>query len=102
MGSVVVAHGLSCSAACGIFPDQGSNPCLLHRQADSQPLHHQGRLEATFFCIAYLNISLFNFHALFVVLLGIEIRLTVIFPQNFEGLLFWHLVLCDMPCHSVS
>ena len=40
--SVVVAHGLSCSMACGIFPDQGSNPCPLHRQADSQPLHHQG------------------------------------------------------------
>ena len=30
VGSVVVAHGLSCPAACGIFPDQGSNPCLLH------------------------------------------------------------------------
>ena len=41
-GSVVVAHRPSCSAACGIFPDQGSNPCLLHWQADSQPLHHQG------------------------------------------------------------
>ena len=41
-GSVVVAHGLRCSAACGIFPDQGSNPCPLHWQADSQPLHHQG------------------------------------------------------------
>ena len=41
-GSVVVAHGPSCSAACGIFPDQGSNPCRLHWQADSQPLHHQG------------------------------------------------------------
>ena len=41
-GSVVVAHGLSCSAACGIFPDQGSNPCPLHWQADSQPLSHQG------------------------------------------------------------
>ena len=41
-GSVVVAHGPSCSAACGIFPDQGSNPCPLHWQADSQPLHHQG------------------------------------------------------------
>ena len=40
-GSVVVAHGPSCSAACGIFPDQGSNPCPLHWQADSQPLHHQ-------------------------------------------------------------
>ena len=41
-GSVVVAHGPSCSSACGIFPDQGSNPCSLHWQADSQPLRHQG------------------------------------------------------------
>ena len=41
-GSVIVAHGPSCSAACGIFPDQGSNPCPLHWQTDSQPLHHQG------------------------------------------------------------
>ena len=40
--SVIVAHGPSCSAACGIFPDQGSNPCPLHWQADSQPLRHQG------------------------------------------------------------
>ena len=41
-GSVVVAHGPSCSAARGIPPDQGSNPCPLHWQADSQPLRHQG------------------------------------------------------------
>ena len=41
-GSVIVAHGPSCSAACGIFPDQGSNPCPLDWQADSQPLRHQG------------------------------------------------------------
>ena len=41
-GSVVVAHGPSCSAACGILPDQGSNPCHVHWQADSQPLRHQG------------------------------------------------------------
>ena len=41
-GSVIVAHGPSCSAACGIFPDQGSNPRALHWQADSQPLRHQG------------------------------------------------------------
>ena len=41
-GSVVVAHGPSCSAACGIFWDQGSNPCPLHWQVDSQPLRHQG------------------------------------------------------------
>ena len=41
-GSVVVAHGPSCSTACGTFPDQGSNLCPLHWQADSQPLRHQG------------------------------------------------------------
>ena len=41
-GSAIVAHGLNCSAACGIFSDQGSNPCPLHWQADSQPLRHQG------------------------------------------------------------
>ena len=29
-GSVVVVHRPSCSAACGIFPDQGSSPCPLH------------------------------------------------------------------------
>ena len=34
-GSVVVAYGLSCSAACGIFLDQGSKPCPLHWQVDS-------------------------------------------------------------------
>ena len=38
-----MAHGLRCSVACGIFPDQGLKPCPLHWQADSQPLHHQGR-----------------------------------------------------------
>ena len=41
-GSVIVAHGPSCSAACGIFSDQGSNLRPLHWQADSQPLRHQG------------------------------------------------------------
>ena len=40
--SVVVAHGLCCSVACPIFPDQGLNPCLLHWQAGSLPLNHRG------------------------------------------------------------
>ena len=46
--SVVAAHGLSrgvglgCSKACAIFPDQGSNRCPLHWQADSYPPCHQG------------------------------------------------------------
>ena len=39
----VVAQGLSCSAACGIFPDHGLNPHLLHCQVDSLPLSYQGR-----------------------------------------------------------
>ena len=53
-GSVVVAHGPSCSAACGIFPDQVSNPCPLHWQADSQPLRHQG--SPLYFYFIYLFI----------------------------------------------
>ena len=63
-GSVIVAHRPSCSAACGIFPDQGSNPCPLHWQADSQPLHHQGSpnfmlLNRTFcYCCCWSFLSL--------------------------------------------
>ena len=41
-GSVIVAHGPSCSTACGTLPDQGSNPGPLRWQADSRPLRHQG------------------------------------------------------------
>ena len=36
----------------GILPDQGSNPCPLHWQADSQPLHHQGSPWSSRFYIA--------------------------------------------------
>ena len=41
-GSVAVVLGLSCPEACGIFLHQGSNLCLLHQQANSLPLSHQG------------------------------------------------------------
>ena len=37
-GSVVVARGLSCSSAGGIFPEQRSNPHPLHWQVGSYPL----------------------------------------------------------------
>ena len=57
-GSVVVAHGPSCSAACGIFPDQGSNPCPLHWQADSQPLCHQGSPAPPLFMLSFLIYAL--------------------------------------------
>ena len=41
-GSAIVAHGPSRSAACGILPDQGPNPCPPHWQGDSPSLRHQG------------------------------------------------------------
>ena len=40
-GPAAVAHRLSCSVACGILPDQGSNLCPPRWQVDSQPLRHQ-------------------------------------------------------------
>ena len=40
--SIALAHRLSCFTARGVFPDQGSNPCLLHWLVDSSPLSHQG------------------------------------------------------------
>ena len=48
-GSVVVRHGLSCPTACGIFQNQGSNPCPLHRQVNSLPLGSDGK-ESTCRC----------------------------------------------------
>ena len=33
--SIVMANGLSCSVACGVFLGQGLNQCRLHLQADS-------------------------------------------------------------------
>ena len=56
-GSVVVEHGLSCSKACGIFPTQGSNPCLLHWQVNSLPLSHQeipGPVHFVFFFFPFI------------------------------------------------
>ncbi|XP_029096525.1 HAUS augmin-like complex subunit 7 isoform X1 [Monodon monoceros] len=50
-----MAHGPSRSAARGIVPDRGTNPRPLHRQADSQPLRHQGSL------IVRILISVFTF-----------------------------------------
>ena len=48
--SVVVVHGLSCPAACGIFPDQGSNRCPLHCK---QILNHWTTREVPIF--TFLN-----------------------------------------------
>ncbi|XP_067601827.1 ubiquitin-conjugating enzyme E2 D4 isoform X2 [Pseudorca crassidens] len=50
-----MAHGPSRSAAYGIFPDRGTNPRPLHRQADSQPLCHQGSPITVIFNISIPN-----------------------------------------------
>ena len=60
-GSVIVAHGPSRSAACGILPDQGSNPCPLPWQADSQPLRHQGSPIPTLMRVFFYHEWMLNF-----------------------------------------
>ena len=65
-GSVAVVCGLSCSAAGGIFPNQGSNPGALHWQADSLPLSHQGSSQ--------LLLSFFSFFFVVVIVLVFEVR----------------------------
>ena len=54
-GSIVMAHGLSCSTVCGIFRDQESNLCLLHWQMDSLLLSHQGRPQSKDFSLDVLS-----------------------------------------------
>ena len=69
-GSVIVAHGLSCSAACGIFPDQGLNPCPLHWQADSQPLRHHG---SPLICFLILHIRHYFYYFILNTCFNLEI-----------------------------
>ena len=56
-GSTTVAQGLSCSAVCGIFLDQGSDPCLWHRQMVSL------FLACIFFLVDFRNTYNFNFYS---------------------------------------
>ena len=94
-GSVIVAHGPICSAACGIFPDRGSNPCSLHWQADSQPLYHQGSpLMLFLFLIFWVSVGGRCFPSFVLVLGGpfnLEIHVLVYCFNNFPSwfLSFW-------------
>ena len=58
-GSVIVAHRPGCSMAHEIFPEQGSNLCLLHGQAVSVPLRHQESPQPPF-RLDYLKRSYFT------------------------------------------
>ena len=90
-GSVAVAHGLSRSAACGIFPDRGLSLCLLHWQADSSPLSHQRSPEVFISIFIITNIKfilefiLHRLYTYYVFLLNTYLYfLNVLFPA--EGL----------------
>ena len=56
--SVVVAYRLSCSTACRIFLDQGSNPCLYIGRWIL--ICHQGSPENYFFCPVPFNVRFPN------------------------------------------
>ena len=62
-----MVHGFSCSTTCGIFPDQLSNPCLLHWQADSYLQDNQrspkGRFLTTWPPGRSLNLCKFAYEA---------------------------------------
>ena len=59
--AAVETHGPSCPEACGIFLDQGSNPCPLRWQMGSQPLDHQGSPVFFFFFFLAIHHNLFYF-----------------------------------------
>ena len=61
--SVVVAHGLSCSTACGIFLDQESEPYPLHQQVGSYSLCHQGSTNIAFYCLSFLVLFISSYRA---------------------------------------
>ena len=66
-GSLALEHRLhgcgprvSCSAACGVFPDQGSDPCPLHRQAF---LYHWTTGKPSFFISYFVIMNVYFFKA---------------------------------------
>ena len=63
VGSVAVVHNPSSSTPCGIFLDQGLNPCSLHWQVDFHLLYHQG-CPNTFLQLSFD--TLLMFHLLFI------------------------------------
>ena len=72
-----MAPGLSSSTACGIFPDQGTNPGPLHWQVDYYPLYHQASQ-------VYLQKKEKNFRSQIVVQWKKQCPL-VLFPTEFHS-----------------
>ena len=113
IGSVVVVHGLTRSAAYGIFPNQGLNPCLLHWPVDSLPLSYEGSLVLSFFkcnhlerCVEVSHCNL-NLHFLvsvmlvsFYALIAIHISCVCVLTAQSRQTLF-DPTDCSLPASSV-
>ena len=72
-----MAHRLGCSAACGIFPDQGLNPCPLHWQDSAlaggflTTVHQGSPFFFNFYLFIWLRRALIAAHGIFVVAHGL-------------------------------
>ena len=87
VGSVVVALRLRWSAACGIFSDQGSNPCLLHWQAYSLLLSHRESPVPCVFIHSSLQWHMLLFHS--TTLSKLCIQFHPILPSRFSSTVFF-------------
>ena len=76
MGFSICVRGLSCPKACGIFPDQESNLCPLHRQVDSKPLAIREAL------MAYILNSVFTCLILKCKTVVDKINVLIAYPQQ--------------------
>ena len=85
-------HDLSCSKACGIPLNQGSNSFLPHWQADSLPLSHQGRPLPGFFCPSQLSPHILQglIHVPF------SMRSCLMTPANINLILSWLSLLLTL------
>ena len=111
-GSVVVARGLSRPVICGIFSDQGSNPCPPHWQADSLPLsHHRGShcIFSQLLLYTERHSVVWMHHSLFIPapvegLLGCFQFQAVIhwYRHLFAGFLFFVFFVCLFVCRVLS
>ena len=96
--SVVVAHGLSCSAVCGIFPDQGSNraPCI-----GRQILNHCATREVPTLGLSILAFSPFTFKVIIHRYILIAILL-IVFWLFCSSSLFLSSCLVLFPCDLLN
>ena len=92
-----MAHRLSCSAACGIFPSQGQDLCALHWQVYSWPLDHQG---SSLFCFCFFFFN--HLHILAIIphlciLACLSTRFSVFHHSNFLFCCAWSLSTDEIP-----